>query len=68
MTSGPFGRLRIVTVVGARPNFPKVAALMEAYRSKGAGAIDPVLVHTGQHYDAAMSGSSSATWACPGRT
>lgn len=57
MTSGPSGRLRILTVVGARPNFPKVASLMEAYRSKGAGAIDPVLVHTGQHYDAAMSGN-----------
>lgn len=57
MTSGLSDRLRILTVVGARPNFPKVASLMEAYRSKGAGAIDPVLVHTGQHYDDAMSGN-----------
>lgn len=50
-------RLRILAVVGARPNFVKVASLMEAYRSKGAGVIDPVLVHTGQHYDDAMSGN-----------
>ncbi len=48
-------RLRILTIVGTRPNFVKVASLMEAYRSKGAGVIDPVLVHTGQHYDDAMS-------------
>lgn len=51
------GRLRIATVVGARPNFPKVASLMEAYRSAGQGVVDPVLVHTGQHYDDAMSGN-----------
>lgn len=51
------GRLRIATVVGARPNFPKVASLMEAYRSEGDGVVDPVLVHTGQHYDDAMSGN-----------
>lgn len=30
---------------------------MEAYRSVGDGVVDPLLVHTGQHYDDAMSGN-----------
>ena len=47
------GRMRIANVVGARPNFVKIAALMDAYRR--ADAIEPILVHTGQHYDHAMS-------------
>jgi UDP-N-acetylglucosamine 2-epimerase (non-hydrolysing) len=45
--------MRIVNVVGARPNFMKIAPLMAAYRSHP--EIEPILVHTGQHYDAAMS-------------
>ena len=48
------GRLRIAHVVGARPNFVKIAPLLAAYR--GSASIAPLLVHTGQHYDAAMSG------------
>lgn len=47
------GRLRIINIVGARPNFVKIASLMRAYRR--VDAIEPVLVHTGQHYDQAMS-------------
>jgi len=45
--------MRIVNVCGARPNFMKVAPLMEAYRAHP--RIEPLLVHTGQHYDANMS-------------
>jgi UDP-N-acetylglucosamine 2-epimerase (non-hydrolysing) len=45
--------LKIVNVVGARPNLMKIAPLMDAYR--GLGEIEPLLVHTGQHYDANMS-------------
>jgi UDP-N-acetylglucosamine 2-epimerase (non-hydrolysing) len=45
--------MRIVNVVGARPNFMKIAPLMAAYRAWP--AIEPILVHTGQHYDASMS-------------
>jgi UDP-N-acetylglucosamine 2-epimerase (non-hydrolysing) len=41
-------------VAGARPNFMKVAPVMSALRRAGWQA---VLVHTGQHYDDAMSGS-----------
>ena len=45
--------MKIVNVVGARPNFMKVAPIMAAYRSEP--SIEPVLVHTGQHYDEKMS-------------
>ncbi len=45
--------MRIVNVVGARPNFMKIAPLMAAYGAHP--ALEPVLVHTGQHYDHAMS-------------
>ena len=47
-------KLRIVNVVGARPNFMKIAPLMLEYRKHPAD-FDPVLVHTGQHYDDNMS-------------
>jgi UDP-N-acetylglucosamine 2-epimerase (non-hydrolysing) len=40
-------------VVGARPNFMKVAPVMEALASPP-DAVEAMLVHTGQHYDAAM--------------
>lgn len=46
--------MKIINVVGARPNFMKIAPLIgEMRRHKG---ITPLLVHTGQHYDAAMAG------------
>jgi UDP-N-acetylglucosamine 2-epimerase (non-hydrolysing) len=43
----------ITVVAGARPNFMKVAPLLRALRGT---PLVPRLVHTGQHYDAAMSG------------
>lgn len=45
--------MKIVNVVGARPNFMKIAPIMAAYRE--APDIEPLLVHTGQHYDEKMS-------------
>ena len=44
--------LRVLLVAGARPNFMKVAPLFEALARAGHTHI---FVHTGQHYDAAMS-------------
>jgi UDP-N-acetylglucosamine 2-epimerase (non-hydrolysing) len=44
----------IICVVGARPNYMKMAPLIRAFRSDPA-APRTLLVHTGQHYDAAMS-------------
>ncbi|MHC4116282.1 MAG: non-hydrolyzing UDP-N-acetylglucosamine 2-epimerase [Planctomycetota bacterium] len=45
--------MKILNIVGARPNFMKIAPLMEEY--KRYSDIEPVLVHTGQHYDEKMS-------------
>ena len=45
--------MRIVTVVGARPNFVKIAPLLAELRLYPEA--DVTLVHTGQHYDLQMS-------------
>lgn len=45
--------MKIVTVVGARPQFIKAAVVSRIIRAKN--DIDEVLVHTGQHYDNNMS-------------
>lgn len=44
--------VRILTVVGARPQFVKAAPVCRAFALAG---IEEVLVHTGQHFDSAMS-------------
>jgi UDP-GlcNAc3NAcA epimerase len=46
---------KVVTVVGARPQFIKAAAVSRAFRSDFDGLISEVIVHTGQHYDQNMS-------------
>jgi len=46
--------LKVINVVGARPNFMKVAPIVAAMKQH-ASRFDPLIVHTGQHYDAAMS-------------
>ena len=42
-------RLKIINIVGARPNLPKIAPLMR--EMKRHPDVEPLLVHTGQHYD-----------------
>jgi UDP-GlcNAc3NAcA epimerase len=44
--------MRVLTVVGNRPQFVKSATLSAAFRDAG---IDEVVLHTGQHYDREMS-------------
>ncbi|MEP6834597.1 MAG: UDP-N-acetylglucosamine 2-epimerase (non-hydrolyzing) [Gemmatimonas sp.] len=44
--------MKLLHVVGARPNFPKLAPVYRAGRSAG---LDQVVVHTGQHYDELLS-------------
>jgi UDP-N-acetylglucosamine 2-epimerase (non-hydrolysing) len=44
--------MKILHVVGARPNFPKLAPVYRAAREAG---ISQLVVHTGQHYDDALS-------------
>ncbi len=47
--------MKILNVVGARPNFVKIAPLIHEMRKDS--SITPLLVHTGQHYDREMSDS-----------
>jgi UDP-N-acetylglucosamine 2-epimerase (non-hydrolysing) len=46
--------IRIINVVGARPNFMKIGPIIKEMRRRP-DSIEPLLVHTGQHYDEAMS-------------
>ncbi len=48
--------IRILAVAGARPNFMKIAPLMHEF-ARRSDRFAPILVHTGQHYDQAMSDS-----------
>jgi UDP-N-acetylglucosamine 2-epimerase (non-hydrolysing) len=45
---------RVLTVVGARPNFMKTVPVIAALKRRS-GSVQHTLVHTGQHYDDAMS-------------
>src|SRR5918997_6482831 len=47
--------LKVINVVGARPNFMKAAPVVAGMRRR-AGEFLPLVVHTGQHYDPRMSG------------
>ena len=51
--------MKVILVVGARPNFMKIAPIIRAIDKHNASSknksIEPVLIHTGQHYDYEMS-------------
>ena len=47
--------MKLVTIIGARPQIIKAAALSRAIRNHYADQIHEVIVHTGQHYDDNMS-------------
>jgi len=62
--------MKIMLIVGARPNFmkaaPLIAAIREHNRNNGTDeSIQPILVHTGQHYGESMSGSFFADLVLP---
>ena len=50
--------MRIVSIVGARPQFVKLAPVSRAMANAtpaSGGPLEDIIVHTGQHYDAALS-------------
>ncbi|MCK4748710.1 MAG: UDP-N-acetylglucosamine 2-epimerase, partial [Bacteroidales bacterium] len=50
--------MKIISVVGARPNFMKIAPFIRAIEKHNTGSgekVEHILVHTGQHYDHQMS-------------
>src|ERR1700691_1342319 len=55
--------IRLLSVVGARPNFMKVAPIVEEL--KEFPSIEHCLVHTGQHYDELLSGNFFADLGLP---
>jgi UDP-GlcNAc3NAcA epimerase len=47
--------LKLITIIGARPQFIKAAALSRAIKNHYSNQLEEVIVHTGQHYDTNMS-------------
>ncbi|WP_133127704.1 non-hydrolyzing UDP-N-acetylglucosamine 2-epimerase [Legionella nagasakiensis] len=47
--------MKIITVVGARPQFIKAAALSRCIKEEYSNEVEEILVHTGQHYNENMS-------------
>lgn len=56
--------IRVISVVGARPNFMKVAPIHRAFQAVS-DQFEHHIVHTGQHYDASMSDAFFADLAMP---
>jgi UDP-N-acetylglucosamine 2-epimerase (non-hydrolysing) len=57
--------LKVINVVGARPNFMKVAPIV-AEMKRREREFAPLVVHTGQHYDAGMSDAFFRDLSLPG--
>lgn len=58
--------IKICSIIGARPQFIKAAAVSRVLRAKP--EVKEVLVHTGQHYDENMSRVFLRNWRYPSPT
>lgn len=47
--------MRIITIVGARPQFIKASAINRAFKNMYNDEVEQLILHTGQHYDTNMS-------------
>ncbi len=56
--------MKVLCVVGARPNFMKIAPIIKEMKRR-ANEFEPLLIHTGQHYDAQMSDAFFADLGLP---
>ena len=54
MTHNAPAQAPVICIVGARPNYMKMAPIIRAFAAHQP-PIPTLLVHTGQHYDARMS-------------
>lgn len=48
-------KIKVLTIIGARPQIIKAAALSRAIKNNFEKEIQEIIIHTGQHYDPAMS-------------
>ena len=48
-------KIKIINLVGARPQIIKASAISRAIKNHYSGKINEIIVHTGQHYDREMS-------------
>jgi UDP-GlcNAc3NAcA epimerase len=48
-------KIKIMNLVGARPQIIKASAISRAIRSRHSGTVNEIIVHTGQHYDRELS-------------
>lgn len=56
--------IKVLNIVGARPNFMKIAPIVREMRRRE-NDFEPLIVHTGQHYDEAMSDAFFADLGIP---
>ena len=57
--------MKLLSIVGARPQFVKVAVVVDALRDSAFAGVDHRILHTGQHYDRQMSDSFFAQLGMP---